>query len=410
MNVKANKNIHRELLIKDVEFQPEIEPDHQKAEGWSYFNDVLGSPRTILAPMVSKSDTSWRFLMRKLGSADLSFTPMISVNAASSGFDAHGLEKFFTRSHHFCGSQPTTLSREDADTPVVIQLAGNDPAEFVNTANVIAEAGLCDGFDINFGCPQRCAQRHRKGGGIAGYGSILMNNWQLCYNIVRAMHIKCKLPVSVKIRLLDEDEDTIAFVDAMIKGGAQMVTVHCRPQFNRCNDSVPRLDIMKTLVERYPSVPFVYNGGIGSHYTPEYALEHTGAAAVMVGKLFVFRPQHFVVGNDGYSPQQLLNIAVEYYNMCVSKHVVIRPLMREFRLHFIDLLSSVFLPRYWTKIGVECPFELWDNGKQMMMRLSKSLTNVEIEEILEEVISFYGLSCDIIKSEAVIAVRKNNYI
>ena len=60
----------------------------------------------------------------------------------------------------------------------------------------------CDGVDLNLGCPQGIARRGR-------YGSWLQDEWQLIYDMVSSVAQQCKLPITVKIRVFDDDDRTL---------------------------------------------------------------------------------------------------------------------------------------------------------------------------------------------------------
>ncbi|XP_018327229.1 tRNA-dihydrouridine(20a/20b) synthase [NAD(P)+]-like isoform X2 [Agrilus planipennis] len=124
----------------------------------SLFNNSEGFV-TVCAPMVRYSKIQFRSLVRQYN-CDLCFSPMIMADS-------------------FCKSEKARqneFSTNRNDSPVVVQFAANNAADFVEAANLVAP--YCDGVDLNCGCPQRWAKQ-------LGVGCALLEDPQNIYNIVR---------------------------------------------------------------------------------------------------------------------------------------------------------------------------------------------------------------------------------
>lgn len=149
------------------------------AAAWVWWRGTLGSPRFVAAPMIGQSDPAFRRLVMRHGGVGLCYSPMYLATEVNAGVHDH---EFDADSRHDCH-----------DRPLFIQLAGCDPA-------AMAAAGLrvqrcCDGVDINFGCPQRCAEE-------GGYGApFLEGNVLGAIAVVEALRAALDVPISVKIRL-----------------------------------------------------------------------------------------------------------------------------------------------------------------------------------------------------------------
>ena len=133
----------------------------------------------VASPMVDSSEYAFRVLCRKYG-AQLCYTPMLNA-------------KLFLND--------LTYRRQRFDIqinegPTIAQFAGDNP-EILSRAAVIAESLGAAGIDFNLGCPQPIA---RKG----HYGSALLRETDLIISCVRAMVAAVKVPVSCKIRIIDE--------------------------------------------------------------------------------------------------------------------------------------------------------------------------------------------------------------
>ena len=106
-----------------------------------------------------------------------------------------------------------------------------------------------------------------------------------------------KVPVSVKIRLLDAEDlqPTFELVDAAIAAGASLVTLHGRTremkgQYVGCADWAAIAAVRKHVAGR---VPFVANGGIETAADVERCLAETECEGVMVSEGALENPALF---------------------------------------------------------------------------------------------------------------------
>ena len=56
----------------------------------------------------------------------------------------------------------------------LVQFCANDPDTFLAASKLVEP--LCDGIDLNLGCPQSIAKR-------GNYGAFLQDEWDLVYSI-----------------------------------------------------------------------------------------------------------------------------------------------------------------------------------------------------------------------------------
>ena len=82
------------------------------AATWRWYNDVLGAPRFVCAPMVRASELAFRLLTRELG-CDLTFSPML-----------HATELVAAAAAAPPGTDITTafLDTSPIDRPLIVQL------------------------------------------------------------------------------------------------------------------------------------------------------------------------------------------------------------------------------------------------------------------------------------------------
>lgn len=164
---------------------------------------------------------------------------------------------------------------EPGDRPLVAQLSGNDPALLAEAASLLAPH--VDGVDLNLGCPQYIAQRSR-------YGAFLMAEPLTVRAVVRAMAdalapLGCL--VCVKIRILPNLADTIAFAQMLEEAGCQLLCVHGRTKEQR-GRAVGDADWDAiAAVKRAVGIPVIANGNIVHFEDVERCMQATGCDAVM---------------------------------------------------------------------------------------------------------------------------------
>jgi len=79
----------------------------------------------------------------------------------------------------------------------------------------------CDAVDINLGCPQGIAKK-------GNYGSFLLEKTDLIVSMIKILRENLKVPVTVKIRCLPSEADTLHLAKEIEKAGASLLTVHGR--------------------------------------------------------------------------------------------------------------------------------------------------------------------------------------
>lgn len=171
--------------------------------------------RFILAPMVGASELPFRLLCRRYG-ATIAYTPMMSSELFASDASYRARE----------------LEQTHLDRPLVAHFSANNPQTLLAAALIAQDT--CDAIDINLGCPQRVA--------FSGhFGSFLLGkeDRDLVLDMVRTVSRNIRIPLFVKIRLLDTIEETIQLVRQLSEAGASMVAIHARFRVNLAGRSGP---------------------------------------------------------------------------------------------------------------------------------------------------------------------------
>jgi len=243
-------------------------------------NSSNGSSRAlVVAPMVDQSDYAFRILARRYG-ANVTYTPMIHASLLTRS-EAYRL-KFVPR--HRCA----------IDRPVIAQLCGDDPLVLEQAAKMVAP--YVDAIDLNCGCPQGIAKR-------GNYGAFLLEQEELLLKCVRHLVQTISLPVTVKVRLLPDDDDqlskSMALYQKLVDAGIHLLTVHGRDRHQlHVHTGSADWSAIQKVVERFGHrIPIFANGNIGSMADVRACFEATGADGVMSSEAVLEYPALFA-GDD----------------------------------------------------------------------------------------------------------------
>lgn len=159
---------------------------------------------------------------------------------------------------------------KEVEPPLVLQLGGNNPERLGEAVSIAERYGQFAEINLNNGCPSNKAKK-------AGFGAELMLEpelvRQILYNMKRrASHtevtVKCRIGIQNKKESWD---DLVTYIEACKAAGCRKVVVHSRvcvlsgltPAQNR---TIPplRYDVVYRLIDMYPELKFVLNGGVKS--------------------------------------------------------------------------------------------------------------------------------------------------
>ncbi|XP_018327221.1 tRNA-dihydrouridine(20a/20b) synthase [NAD(P)+]-like isoform X1 [Agrilus planipennis] len=304
----------------------------------SLFNNSEGFV-TVCAPMVRYSKIQFRSLVRQYN-CDLCFSPMIMADS-------------------FCKSEKARqneFSTNRNDSPVVVQFAANNAADFVEAANLVAP--YCDGVDLNCGCPQRWAKQ-------LGVGCALLEDPQNIYNIVRECKNQVTKPftISVKMRLLNDLKETVTICKQLEMCGVSFITLHGRTKLQQKGEA--NINAIKTVRESI-NCPLISNGGVLDLDGCKEMHEKTGCKGVMVGNGILTNPTLFSGSNTTTIAcvQSWIDICynstltLEKYNILRQSKQIQNPVIPErplnltfqcFHHHLVFMLEKI-LPRFKRRI------------------------------------------------------------
>ncbi|HLS98726.1 MAG TPA: tRNA dihydrouridine synthase DusB [Porticoccaceae bacterium] len=215
--------------------------------------------RTILAPMAGVTDLPFRQLCRRFG-AGLAVSEMVTAD---------------TRLWDSRKSRNRLPHLEEA-APRMVQIAGGDPAMLADAArqNVALGAQI---IDINMGCPAKKVCRKAA-------GSALLQDEGLVAEILAAVVAAVAVPVTLKIRTgwNPDNRNALAIARIAEDAGIQALAIHGRTRACKFAGHAEYDTI--AAVAQSVAIPVFANGDITSPAEARRVLDHTGAAAVMIGR------------------------------------------------------------------------------------------------------------------------------
>ncbi|KAL0241103.1 hypothetical protein GEMRC1_006338 [Eukaryota sp. GEM-RC1] len=289
-----------------------------KLSPWNFWKSI-GSPTTMLAPMVRGSELAFRLLTKKYNT-QCRTSPMLSSRA-------------YLPVEYNSDMVLTTSSDDD---PLIIQVAGFDPVLVCLTAlKALSSAPNACAIELNCGCPQRIARR-------GYYGAYLQDNIPLIQTLLACLDQVVRVPVIVKIRRQNTIEETIRYASALVDAGASVVTLHCRTREQRgVNKGNPDWEYARELNKALSHrVPVVLNGGIACYKDVREA-ELIGCAAIMAGEWILSDPAIFADVRSGVPG--LCDLALEFIDICSNVQGAM-PTMSTFKSHLVSILTRYLTP------------------------------------------------------------------
>ncbi|XP_078442465.1 FMN-linked oxidoreductases superfamily protein [Wolffia australiana] len=288
---------------------------------WQHWRS-LGSPKLVVAPMVDNSELPFRMLCRKYG-ATAAYTPMLH-------------SRLFSENEKYRRTEFTTCKE---DRPLFVQFCANDPDTLLEAARFVEP--YCDYVDINFGCPQRIAKR-------GNYGAFLMDNLPLVKALVEKLSADLRVPVSCKIRIFPQLEDTIAYAKMLEEAGCSLLAVHGRTRDEKDGKKIRANWAAIRAVKNSLKIPVLANGNIRHVEDAIDCLAETGADGVLSAEALLENPALFsgyrtgewVLSSDQATVGELdqADLVDEYLKLCAQYPVPLRMV----RSHVHKMLGEWF--------------------------------------------------------------------
>ena len=225
-----------------------------------------GTYLRIAAPMVRYSKLPFRLLVKR-HSVDVVHTPMILADCFQKSAFARAAE----------------IQTCPEDRPLVVQFAASNAIDLRRAAELVER--YVDGVDLNCGCPQPWAiQEH-----IGAYW--MCGDWDNLVDMLKQTRQTISCPLSVKIRILDDEIRMVELVRRLEAAGVSWITVHGRTRTQKSTEPV-NTDMIR-IVKQSVGIPVVYNGNIFTLKDANQAYESTRVDGIMAARGLLQNPLLF---------------------------------------------------------------------------------------------------------------------
>lgn len=270
----------------------------------------LPLPIIGLAPMDGVTDSVFRHVVATHGKPDVIFTEFTNVSDICRRPDGGGTD---------------TLRYTEPERPIIAQIYGKDPQLFYRAAHVVCELGF-DGLDINMGCPSKNVASSGSGAGLIRTPALALSimeaarqgirDWANGQTLMEAglkaklieqvkqMNLKrCglpepvsrhRIPLSVKTRLGYDSVIIEEWVDCLLQGCPEVVSIHGRTLAQMYRGQADWEAIARASTRIHAKGTLVLgNGDIGSLNEAAQRTRDTSVNGVLIGRAALGNPWIF---------------------------------------------------------------------------------------------------------------------
>ncbi|KAI9491522.1 hypothetical protein BDB00DRAFT_832583 [Zychaea mexicana] len=202
------------------------------------------------------------------------------------------------------GEKLTFSTHDDEKGRVIFQLGTADPDLALKAALTVKEDVA--GIDVNCGCPKKFSIQ-------GGMGAALLTNPDTLKKILINLVQNVGLPVTCKIRLLDEKKKTIELVKMIESTGVKMITIHCRTKEQR-SSTAAKWEEFKEIAQAVKNIPVAINGDVYSWQDIPRIKELTNAHSFMIARGAQYNPSAF--RKEGLLPDE--EVVETYIKKCIE--------------------------------------------------------------------------------------------
>ncbi|KAG7336961.1 TIM-barrel protein, nifR3 family protein [Nitzschia inconspicua] len=257
-----------------------------------------------LAPMVRASTTPLRALALNYG-ADFVYTEELVDRAIIETIrvenkemrtidyikDPAKLSKKAKKKLEAQNNRPCLIMRIDPTleaNKLVCQLGTGEPELALKAAKHVCRD--VSAIDVNMGCPKKFSVS-------GGMGSALLSDPERAAKIIATLKKEIMLPISCKIRLLKDVEETVAFIEKMLEAGVDALAIHARRvghDATRKADWQTLQEVMAVVQPKYPNFPFLINGDFYDRQERNEIMKNTNAQGILLARPALYNMSTFL--------------------------------------------------------------------------------------------------------------------
>ncbi|KAK6619161.1 hypothetical protein RUM44_003543 [Polyplax serrata] len=207
---------------------------------------------------------------------------------------------------------------------VILQLGTSDPERAVKVGKLVENDVA--GIDINMGCPKEFSIK-------GGMGAALLGEPEKAEAILRKLVNNLNIPVTCKVRVLNDTNQTIELCHRFEKTGIAAIAIHGRTKDERPQHA-NRNSVLKE-VAKVLQIPVIANGGskeIESYNDIVKFREETGCSSVMLARAAEWNCSIFSKnGKVGIETiiKEYLKYAIDYDNAPANTKYCIQNILKE---------------------------------------------------------------------------------
>ncbi|TGN20327.1 tRNA dihydrouridine synthase [Leptospira idonii] len=230
--------------------------------------EIQISGKVALSPMAGISDSPYRKIARRFGSA-FAYTEFVSTEQILLG-NQKSIDMF---------------RFEEMERPIFFQIFGSDLNTVVEASKRIAPLKP-DVIDLNMGCSVSKVSHH-------GSGAGLLRNLKLAGQMIEGMKKAVNLPITAKIRL-GWDADSLNYkesVHILQESGVSAISVHGRTKAMAYTGKADWNAIGD--IKSFAKVPIFGNGDVASFQEAQDKIKTYGVDLVLIGRKAIGNPWIF---------------------------------------------------------------------------------------------------------------------
>eukprot|EP01060_Flectonema_neradi_P031021 TRINITY_DN4606_c0_g1_i1.p1 TRINITY_DN4606_c0_g1~~TRINITY_DN4606_c0_g1_i1.p1 ORF type:complete len:380 (+),score=79.08 TRINITY_DN4606_c0_g1_i1:45-1184(+) len=323
----------------------------------------------VCAPMVRVSNISFRLLAAQYGadvvySEELIAQKLVKTKRVIDGDIVKYIlteqkgklkHKKLLQTVVFSTLQKTESNPHPEGAPVVLQLGTNSPEHAVAAALHMQQD--VDGIDLNMGCPKDFSIK-------GGMGAALLSEPDKACSILKALKENVSIPVSCKIRMLEDKTEMLSLLTKLIATGVHHITIHARFKPDRPADP-PRyeylIEVLKDLYESGSRIPIYLNGDLWglSECADIFSKQLPNVKGCMIARGAFYNPSCFCK-----EPVPKIEIFSTYLKYCLKygngmrdvKYALTRSFCEEsakktFKTVFDKMQLAKSIPDMWEALG-----------------------------------------------------------